>query len=410
MMTAPAHSADAMLHAPLESDENLVPLTSIRFYFAFIVVLFHLIGFMNGIGFDTWPPLIHGIIYSGFLGVNFFFVLSGFILTHAYHGRLDAPGSIRSFWLARFARIYPGYCIGFLLLLPMALYALMIAPDRGALLADAPAIALLDALLVQSWIPAAAIAWNGPSWSLSTEAFFYAVFPLAARRFDRMGVIAILLTALAIYCLSIGIGFYFALDPFSIANAIGRATHLEPAYIETIDIFYMYFPPARLPEFLFGCLGGVLFIRHRAWLRRWRWLCLAAGLAGVTAAVDGLSGLLPMSVWSNGLLMPFVMLVLWGLAESRSTILTHRLSRMLGEASFSLYIIHIPVWMLMTKADLHLFQWQRYSPWPFVLLYLAACIALSLLFLTLVETPLRRIIRNWGKTPVTSQLAMQPGV
>ena len=113
------------------------------------------------------------------MGVSFFFVLSGFILVYTYAGReIDK----RDFYQARFARIYPAYLFS-----PAALVAVFLLRRienarpvlriRGAPLR--PGDRSLVLLLLQAWLPAAALSWNAVAWSLSVEAFFYAIFPSA---------------------------------------------------------------------------------------------------------------------------------------------------------------------------------------------------------------------------------------
>jgi len=66
------------------------PLTSLRFFAAWLVVCHHFFAFE-----------------AGYAGVTFFFVLSGFILALNYAGRVDTPAQRRRFWLKRAARVYP---------------------------------------------------------------------------------------------------------------------------------------------------------------------------------------------------------------------------------------------------------------------------------------------------------------
>ena len=84
----------------------LAALTGLRFFLAIWVVLFHFARFPAA-GF---PVPVKNILSSGFLGVDVFFLLSGFLMAYNY---LDGAGALvttnRHFWAARFARIYPVY-------------------------------------------------------------------------------------------------------------------------------------------------------------------------------------------------------------------------------------------------------------------------------------------------------------
>jgi len=84
----------------------------------------------------------------------------------------DGQFSTRQFWIRRFSRLYPAYLIAALLMLAFAA-----AREQAQ---DTPAITL-HLLMLQSWLPQDALAVNGPGWSLSVEAFFYAILPLVIK-------------------------------------------------------------------------------------------------------------------------------------------------------------------------------------------------------------------------------------
>src|SRR5438270_7928300 len=124
------------------------------------------------------PPWLRSAFGYGYIGVSFFFVLSGFVLTWS---TADIPA--RRFWWLRFARIWPAQA------LVAALVFVFLMQGRPP---DWPGRAA-DFLLVQSWWPSSDVYFggNGVSWSLSCEAFFYVVFPALAigiRRLDRRGL------------------------------------------------------------------------------------------------------------------------------------------------------------------------------------------------------------------------------
>jgi len=163
-----------------ESRPRLPAITSLRFFAAFHVALFH----MKEMGVITSPGWLKSFAGIGYVGVSFFFVLSGFILVYTYAGRTL---NLRDFWQARFARIYPAYLFSLVLFFPFFYF--------GALKMHVPFFyfaeqhftlsAVLVLLLLQSWVPQAALSWNAVAWSLSVEAFFYAIFPFALNRFGK---------------------------------------------------------------------------------------------------------------------------------------------------------------------------------------------------------------------------------
>lgn len=148
--------------------EKLPPihaLTGLRFIAALGVFLHHLVGKLG----STAKPSV-----MGDAGVTFFFVLSGFILTYVYQHRLSAKGSVRKFYYTRWARIWPLHIV------TLVIYILLFMNFRQVLNHDVASRKLLACtLLVQSWIPIYGynFAFNSVSWSISTEAFFYFMFP-----------------------------------------------------------------------------------------------------------------------------------------------------------------------------------------------------------------------------------------
>jgi peptidoglycan/LPS O-acetylase OafA/YrhL len=144
---------------------DLKPLTSLRFVAAMMVFFHH------------FPPTAHfaGAYSLGPAGLGFFFLLSGFILTHTYHRDFTGAlvsGRIRSFYVARIARIYPIYIATTVI----AILAVMV-PGGEPWTGTRQAVS--EVLLLQAWSPDPS-AVNPPAWSISAEAFFYALFPFAA--------------------------------------------------------------------------------------------------------------------------------------------------------------------------------------------------------------------------------------
>lgn len=137
---------------------KLNALTSLRFFAAAIIVLYHSQGNF-GIAENAWPA------FNLSQGVSFFFILSGFILTYVYPS-LKHIGT-RRFWLARVARIWPAHVAAFILLfalLPVSLRSAAAGPTAY----NFP-VAVLNLLLVHAWIPIQSniVSFNSVTWSLS---------------------------------------------------------------------------------------------------------------------------------------------------------------------------------------------------------------------------------------------------
>lgn len=155
-------------------------LTGVRFVAAFWVLLYHYQGALATAGLLV--PVLHEVLRVGRLGVDLFFALSGFILTHTYLTKLGPrvtwPAS-RHFWWLRLARIWP---VHFVMLNVAGLAVIAQSKVNGS---DAssrdwlnPVDYVKQLLLVHEWGPNPQRGWNYPAWSLSMEWLAYLLFPL----------------------------------------------------------------------------------------------------------------------------------------------------------------------------------------------------------------------------------------
>ena len=157
------------------SAKHIEALTSLRFFAALLVVLFH----HGQAQFTLAPVWLQNVIKAGYIGVPFFFVLSGFILAYNYAPQVQAKTlDPRRFWVARFARIYPVYAVSLIISAPLFMATLARKDTAESPLSGFGLHAFANFALIQSWIPPWTFLWNGPSWSLSVEAFFYLLFPV----------------------------------------------------------------------------------------------------------------------------------------------------------------------------------------------------------------------------------------
>jgi peptidoglycan/LPS O-acetylase OafA/YrhL len=348
---------------------KLLPLTSLRFAAALLVFAWHCV-----------PTRRIAVTFSfGYLGVAFFFLLSGFILTYTYHRSfrdgLAAP-ALRAFYAARLARIYPLH----LATMPVAI-ASLVAFGTSPLWnrADAPTrwhAVVAQAALVQSWIPSGPIYFgaNGPAWSISVEAFFYAAFPLLAfgllRVFRSSPPHRVLLGAAAVWLVELAL--------------------LWPQQAGVDDWRWYVFPPSRLGDFVIGMMLGIAFVRGE---NRAPWPLRATSLEILALAalflLVWISPFVPLSVRFAAWVMPAWAAIVYVFAHGRgalSRILAHPAAVRLGEVSFAFYLCHLAVVMAAEHAG-----WDR----PFMLpLAFCATLALSFALYHGVEVPMRRLLRD----------------
>ena len=155
-------------------------LTGIRFVAAFWVLLYHLQDPLDRIGVMD-IPVLSDVIRVGRLGVDLFFALSGFIITHTYLRRLGprlAVGATVEFWWLRLARVYPVHFV----MLNVAGIAIVAQTWVTGVTKDRPWLTVGDylrnVLLIQEWGPHPDRGWNVVAWSLSMEWLAYLIFPL----------------------------------------------------------------------------------------------------------------------------------------------------------------------------------------------------------------------------------------
>ncbi|HJW71516.1 MAG TPA: acyltransferase [Geothrix sp.] len=374
--------------------ERLEALTSMRFLAAALVVVFHI--FHQAPVMQRLPRLLRSGIESGYVWVGFFFILSGFILAYQYGSRVVTAGfDLRDFWLARFARIYPGFLLGFLMvagLLSVKVWDGGYPPGGGAGM-TADLLATLG--LVHAWVPSFAITFNFPSWSVSVEAFFYLLFPLLALASARLSLRRFLGLAGLLYLASVaGHLAYCAVTPF---GWLGNDwVHDSGRH------FIKFFPLVHLPEFILGMAMGRLYGARRH-------LGLTETVGRRLARIAGilvLAGLcvsdrIPLALMHNvALALPFAALIL-GLALAPATSfgawLSHPIPVALGDASYSLYILQVPViWLFVQKVE-----WTNATSLPFAFCYRAAILAaitlLALVSHRFLETPARIWLRAAGR-------------
>lgn len=134
------------------------------------------------------------VLSHGYIGVSFFFILSGFILTHVYQSKIDGnKKENKKFYMARFARVYPLHLATFFIAIPLMFWGQEIN-SKGLLLA------LSNATLTQSYLPIKELyfSFNGPSWSICCEVFFYLCFPFLLHFFASLNKMKYYLTGVLV--------------------------------------------------------------------------------------------------------------------------------------------------------------------------------------------------------------------
>jgi len=203
--------------------QKLDALTSLRFFAALMIVIHHSIG-LFGFSKENYPPIILG------QAVSFFFVLSGFILAYVYP-KLDTWSEMYNFWRARIARVWPALFVTFLL----AIWLLSLNFDCKT--------GLANVLMVNAWIPYPAyyFSYNSPSWSISTEFFFYLAFPFLIYQWNKTWQLKLLISGAIVVLLIV------------VSNTLELPSYvsIEDGDITSTALLYIS-PISRIFEFIFG--------------------------------------------------------------------------------------------------------------------------------------------------------------
>ena len=346
---------------------DLRQLTSIRFFAAMWVTLF-----------DYWPSLgvsSPALVGKGYLGVELFFTLSGFILCHVY---LDEFGTRRfkyaEFLWARLSRIYPVHLATILGLGAMAAGALAMGLQSGAKVLIWPSL-VPNLLLVNGWGLAPLGGWNHPSWSISAEWFAYLAFPAFAALAWRLRTRPIAATAAA--C-----GFVIVLQEVFLRLAGFRLTRAA-----------IQWGALRIvPCFALGCAVNLL----------WRAKPLGTEVRATGAVLAALIAVVAVTGfgapdWATVIAFGAMIYGLASMSGAGSRRFAAPVLVYLGEVSFSLYMICIPWQLLVENGARRLLHTQGGAIPPLVWLFmLAGVVPAAMALHHLVELPARAAMRRHG--------------
>jgi len=360
-------------------------LTGVRFFAALWVLLLHFREYQVD---RIWKfPIIDPFVAQGTLGVDLFFVLSGFIMSHVYRVVFRdrvTKASYRGFIIYRVARLYPVHFATFAMMVGMAgAQSLIIGsppahPERYSWLAVVTTLTMTHDWFVGIYTP------NMPAWSISSEFAAYLFFPFLMVLISKQRWVA---------------GVY-ALAGFLILFVVRGS--LDP---ETASGFFFKLSLGRIAGgFLIGMAAFQIAPAIQRWMGQQRFWSLAS-VAGIFAL--GWFNLLPAAVAA----LFFAALIIFLSCENDllARPLASRLIVYLGEISYALYMIHWPVRTVIRTAIEKAGLSGSISPPIIILVYSAVALIGAALLHAFVEKPGRRLIRNLADGSARkSQSAMDP--
>ncbi|MCU7247836.1 acyltransferase family protein [Pseudomonas koreensis] len=353
-------------------------LTALRFFAAFSILIHHAKG-------NFFPPdFLWDLPLDG--GVTFFFVLSGFILSHVY-SRRGINGGLGRFYVARFARLWPAHAFCTLMLLACIPYQRDLLESANNVY-----VLILNLMMLHAGVPIPDVyfSFNAVSWSISTEIFFYMAFPLLLLWFSSKPVLklgaAIVLGGLFAYALDVAGMAYYAPEKLNEVASHGLV------YIS---------PLGRIQEFMLGIVCQRLLAEVNI-----------GGMKKEAATVLEIISILAI-VFITPLLRIYTSVFIGASAQALSEFVHHSamallfaaviscfymdrglVSRILswrplvflGEISFSVYLIHQVIIRLTTQEQL-LAEYGPYTRFWFVAITSIACAAFIWKF---VEKPCQK--------------------
>lgn len=337
---------------------KIINIQALRGIAALLVVCFHLIPLEEKYG--AGESVLPGIFKHGMFGVDLFFVISGFIMTSITRGQFQSASNASEFLYHRASRIYPTYWF----YSALVLIIFLIRPE-WVNSAQGNQVNILSSFLL--W-PESTLPLINVGWTLIHEVYFYIVFSvlLVFLPEKRLGL-ALLLWAVAV-----------------VAADFSMATN-NP-------VLNLVAHPLTL-EFIAGCFLAILFHKDTGWKFT---VFLAISSAIVFVILTGLNkSEIPSDWWRVGIYgVPAAAILYCLVVAERENIVLNRYLAKLGDASYSIYLVHVLVLSAVGKA-LYALSTSYLIPNAVMVIILCLCvIASGLISYRIIERPLMKASRK----------------
>lgn len=369
-----------------DSKPHYALLDGLRGVAALLVVWYHI---FEGFQFAGNKPVID-FINHGYLAVDFFFILSGFVVGYAYDNRWGKTLTLGGFFRRRLIRLQPMVCMGAVIGAASFLLSGMERWDGTHATLRLTFLAFVCGCLMLPALPGMPrevrgngemFPLNGPCWSLFFEYVGNIVYALFIRRLSTR-LLAVLSFAL---CCALA---WFAVTAQSGYGSIGVGWTVDRTNILGGSL-------RMLCPFTMGLLLSRIF-KPIHYARGAFWTSAALLLIIFHVSYIYSDGALSLNgIFEAACIIAVFPLVVWYAASGKTTdIASTRICRFLGDISFPLYIVHYPLmyafymWLIKTR------QYTLYETWPAALAVVTASIILAWLCLKLYDMPVRKWLRN----------------
>jgi len=395
-MTIPSLSPEKM-----KTNKYLSNLTPLRGIAALLTVIFHVGLVLSSFGGPLLDGKVSSVLNHMYLMVDFFFVLSGFILCYVYARYFEGPVRVRDFnqfTIARFARVYPLHLFSLLLttffLFLLHRWGAKVTPildAENSVYSFITNLFLLHSMNLHKWFT-----FTHSSWSISTEWWMYMLFPFLVSPFMKLskpGRLIIFALCIAGY-LVIG----YLLVPLV---TVPDATFIKVTPF-SLNVAYQF----GFFRCMFGFMIGMLV--YLGYKENWGKKLFSSGYTFLVL-ISGLALCMHFAVLDviTVLFFPCIILSAAYGSHTLNNILASKPLQRLGDWSFSIYLIHQPFLYqgaaLMGNPDktgIALPKLNMLTSWLICLLFLVFILFISYLTYRFIELPSRNLInRKWGKQP-----------
>ena len=358
-----------------ENQRQFSSLETLRFFASLIIIVFH---YTHYIGQRDW--------FKGYLAVDLFFVLSGFVITVAYQTRIDSARLYGTFIKKRFARLYPLHLLTLLLYLGIGL-----AAARGMLRLDNSSKYNLheffyNLTLTHAWGFAHGFSFNTVSWSISAELAAYLLFPLILWLMSR-GLITGIVVLFTFYSSAILFATYVIHTPLTQLAWQAGAARALPGF--ALGVWLRLYLPVLSSRVSNRAAIGLFY------------LFLILFTTCVVFSFNDYLGMVAASA--------LVMLAAINDDIGQSHIISHPFLSRRGELTYSLYMVHpIIATVFITGIFLPIFGRSPIAVYGSITVTFAIAFVLSTLCYKHFELPLQRWVLQLNKKkrapqqPITS--------
>lgn len=355
------------MNQPLKHDTHFENIDILRGFAALSVVIYHIIEIY------PWPDFMPGTMaglwfHIGWMGVDLFFVISGFVIALSAFKLLDnrAPRFTASFMRRRFARIVPLHYLTGLIFVMFCIPSLLFEPTRWL-------HAITHLTFTHNFLPNTHGSINGANWSLGTEMQFYLLIALIAPWLRRTPPLLILVSGLIVAWTWRAVCFWYL--------------HRHAA---TVDGFKMFFISTQLPgmldEFAMGVFLARIYVddqegKFKGFLSKFRWLLplIAGGIIYLALhrfwqVANYWDNFWQVTFWRSSLALSCLLTLISACALSDSWFKTiTRPLRYLGTISYGIYLWHLPIILALKTVPIG--DPVRFSQYALVMILLFATLS-----------------------------------